>query len=490
MPHVDTFSALIGIVLTAVPSLIVIACLVLRLNRAATRTTLLEERLCQSQLAEEGLSARLENTQQALQAVTAQEQQLSMREAVLQRELEMTRAEHDAALAEEQRQQQALDEQALQVRQLLTENSALQTELREQREHHQQRLQDLQRARDEMKAQFAELATRIFEEREQRFAQNSQQRLGQLLDPLRERLQTFEKRVEESYQHEARERFSLMKELARLQQLNLRLSEEADNLTQALKGQKVQGCWGELVLEKVLEQSGLVNGREYVTQASLTGADGHRFQPDVLIRLPGDRQVVVDAKVSLNAYQQFISAEDEDSRRQAAKRHAQALRTHVKGLSDKDYKRLDELHTLDFVLLFVPIESAFSLALQDDPGLFQEAFSRDIVIVSPTTLLATLRLIESLWRQQRQNLNAREIAEKAGALYDKLVSFVQDLDEIGQRLQQTEKAYQNARNKLRDGRGNLISRSEQIRQLGARVSKRLPEQWLEAAGEEVETADA
>ncbi|MBT9532010.1 MAG: DNA recombination protein RmuC, partial [Pseudomonas sp.] len=323
-----------------------------------------------------------------------------------------------------------------------------------------------------------------FDEREQRFADSSQQRLGQLLDPLKERIQAFEKRVEESYQQEARERFSLGKELERLQQLNQRLGDEATNLTRALKGQKTQGNWGELVLEQVLEHAGLSKGREYLTQVSLSSADGQRFQPDVIIQLPGDKQVVIDAKVSLTAYQALVASEDEVSRGLALKQHVLSLRSHLKGLSVKDYQRLEGLHSLDFVLLFVPIEAAFAAALQGDPGLFQEAYDQHIVIVSPTTLLATLRVIDSLWRQERQSLNAREIAERAGALYDKFVAFVGDLDEVGSRLQQLDKAYAAARNKLTEGRGNLVSRAENLKLLGARASKSLPAELLERAGGE------
>ena len=350
-------------------------------------------------------------------------------------------------------------------------------------------LADLQGARDELRAQFAELAGKIFDEREQRFAETSQQRLGQLLDPLKERIQAFEKRVEESYQNEARERFSLAKELERLQQLNQRLGDEATNLTRALKGQKTQGNWGELVLERVLEHAGLEKGREYQTQVSLKGSDGERFQPDVLIQLPGDKQVVVDAKVSLTAYQALIAAEDEEGRAAALKQHVLSLRSHLKGLSVKDYQRLEGLHSLDFVLLFVPIEAAFSAALQAEPNLFQEAFDRNIVIVSPTTLLATLRVIDSLWKQERQSQNAREIAERAGWLYDKFTLFVADLDEIGTRLQQLDKAYAGARNKLVDGRGNLVRRAEQLRELGARTSKQLPAELLSEAGESLRLDD-
>ncbi|WP_194286818.1 DNA recombination protein RmuC [Pseudomonas helleri] len=442
---------------------------------------MLEERLNMAQLAQDGLSAQLDASRDEIsdlgQANTAKQADL----AALRREVELLQVErdnaHDAAHAWnlERAQKEA------ELRHLGAQAAGLSAELREQQESHQQRLSDLQGSRDELRAQFSELAGKIFDEREQRFAQTSNERLGQLLDPLKERIQSFEKRVEESYQQEARERFSLGKELERLQQLNLRLSDEATNLTRALKGQKTQGNWGELILERVLEHAGLEKGREYQTQVSLKGPDGERFQPDVLILLPGDKQVVVDSKVSLTAYQQFVGADDDVIGQAALKQHVLSLRNHVKGLAGKDYKRLEGLHSLDFVLLFVPIEAAFSAALQAEPNLFQEAFDRNIVIVSPTTLLATLRVIDSLWKQERQSQNAREIAERAGWLYDKFVLFIQDLDEVGNRLQQLDKAYAAARNKLTDGRGNLVSRSEQLKLLGARASKSLPPELLERA---------
>ncbi|TGC22442.1 DNA recombination protein RmuC [Pseudomonas citronellolis] len=442
---------------------------------------MLRERLTTAQLAQDGLGAQLEAEREAFQRLSGRHGELAGEAAALRREVDLGRAERERQQQAERSWQAEREGREEELRRLSAERAALAAELREQQEGHQQRLGDLQAARDELRAQFAELAGKIFEEREQRFAEASQQRLGQLLDPLKERIQAFEKRVEESYQQEARERFSLGKELERLQQLNLRLGEEATNLTRALKGQKTQGNWGELVLERVLEHAGLEKGREYETQVSLRAADGERFQPDVLIRLPGDKQVVVDAKVSLTAYQQFVASDDEVIRQQALKQHVLSLRSHVKGLSGKDYRRLEGLHSLDFVLLFMPVEAAFSVALQAEPNLFQEAFERNIVIVSPTTLLATLRVIDSLWRQERQTQNAREIAERAGALYDKFVLFVQDLDEMGSRLQQLDKAYASARNKLCEGRGNLISRAEQVKLLGARASKSLPGDWLERA---------
>ncbi|WP_416773546.1 DNA recombination protein RmuC [Pseudomonas sp. RHF3.3-3] len=440
-----------------------------------------DERLANAQLAQDGLNAQLDACRDEVsdlgQANAAKQAEL----AALRREVDLLQIERDIARDAAHAWNLERNGKETELRRLDAQVASLNAALREQQEGHQQRLQDLQGSRDELRAQFAEMAGKIFDEREARFAQSSQERLGQLLDPLKERIQSFEKRVEESYQAEARERFSLGKELERLQQLNLRLSDEATNLTQALKGQKTQGNWGELILERVLEHAGLEKGREYQTQVSLKGPDGERFQPDVLILLPGDKQVVVDSKVSLTAYQQYVGAADEVIGQAALKQHVLSLRNHVKGLSGKDYKRLEGLHSLDFVLLFVPIEAAFSAALQAEPNLFQEAFDRQIVIVSPTTLLATLRVIDSLWKQERQSQNAREIAERAGWLYDKFVLFIQDLDEVGSRLQQLDKAYAAARNKLTEGRGNLISRSEQLKLLGARASKSLPADLLERA---------
>ncbi|MBM1182689.1 MULTISPECIES: DNA recombination protein RmuC [Pseudomonas] len=442
---------------------------------------MLEERLNMAQLAQEGLNAQLDASRDEIsdlgQANAAKQAEL----AALSREVELLQVERDNARDAAHAWSLERAQKETELRRLDAQSAAQAAELREQQESHQQRLNDLQGSRDELRAQFAELAGKIFDEREQRFAQTSNERLGQLLDPLKERIQSFEKRVEETYQQEARERFSLGKELERLQQLNLRLSDEATNLTRALKGQKTQGNWGELILERVLEHAGLEKGREYQTQVSLKGPDGERFQPDVLIMLPGDKQVVVDSKVSLTAYQQFVAADDQVIGQAALKQHVLSLRNHVKGLAGKDYKRLEGLHSLDFVLLFVPIEAAFSAALQAEPNLFQEAFDRNIVIVSPTTLLATLRVIDSLWKQERQSQNAREIAERAGWLYDKFVLFIQDLDEVGNRLQQLDKAYAAARNKLTEGRGNLVSRSEQLKLLGARASKSLPPDLLERA---------
>ncbi|WP_294739497.1 DNA recombination protein RmuC, partial [uncultured Pseudomonas sp.] len=296
---------------------------------------MLEERLATAQLAQEGLAAQLDASRDEIsdlsQANAAKQADL----AAVRREVELLQIDRDNARDAAHAWNLDRSSKETELRRLDALAASLRAELREQQESHQQRLNDLQGSRDELRAQFAELAGKIFDEREQRFAETSQQRLGQLLDPLKERIQSFEKRVEESYQSEARERFSLAKELERLQQLNLRLSDEATNLTRALKGQKTQGNWGELILERVLEHAGLEKGREYQTQVSLKGPDGERFQPDVLIMLPGDKQVVVDSKVSLTAYQQYVAEDDQAIGQAALKQHVLSLRNHVKGLAGK-----------------------------------------------------------------------------------------------------------------------------------------------------------
>lgn len=484
----DLTSIVLGIGVAALPALALVLRYQRQLANQQSAAALFEERLSSALLAQEGLTAQLDASRDEISDLSQANSAKQATLAAQGRELELLQIERDNARDAAHAWNLERSAREAELRRLDAQCAGLTAELREQQDSHQQRLNDLQGSRDELRAQFAEMATKIFDEREQRFAQTSQQHLGQLLDPLKERIQSFEKRVEESYQQEARERFSLGKELERLQQLNLRLSDEATNLTQALKGQKTQGNWGELILERVLEHAGLEKGREYQTQVSLKSADGERFQPDVLIMLPGDKQVVVDSKVSLTAYQQYVNATETDVGQAALKQHVLSLRNHVKGLSGKDYNRLEGLHSLDFVLLFVPIEAAFSAALQAEPNLFQEAFDRQIVIVSPTTLLATLRVIDSLWKQERQSQNAREIAERAGWLYDKFVLFIQDLDELGNRLQQVDKAYAAARNKLCEGRGNLISRSEQLKLLGARASKSLPADLLERAMSGAESA--
>lgn len=375
---------------------------------------------------------------------------------------------------------QALREKLVQIQTLREQDQA----------HAHDKFQTLQTAREELKQQFRVLASDILDEKTVRLAENNRVGLGNLLQPLHEKISSFEKKVEETYSREARERFSLEKELRNLQTLNTRLSEDALNLTRALKGDnKAQGNWGEFILSSILDASGLTEGREYETQRTLLASQPHapddgrmiRSQPDVLIYLPDNRQVIVDSKVSLTAYERYCSSDVEEERQHFLQQHVLSLKSHIKQLSEKRYQNLPQLNSLDFVLLFVPIEPAFSLALQKDPGLFNSAFEHQIVLVGPSTLLATLRTIQNIWRYENQSRNAQDIANKAGAMYDKFVNFAEDMDELGKKIDTTRRSYDAAMNKLQLGRGNLISRAETLRELGARASKKQIPDRLEQA---------
>ena len=360
------------------------------------------------------------------------------------------------------------------------DNTRLQTSMKEQRQQAEEKLKLLNEARESLQDGFKNLANEIFESKQKEFKTQSKEQLSGVLDPLHERIKAFEKRVEDTYNSEAKERFSLQKEVRNLQELNARIAQDAVNLTNALKGEsKKQGIWGEMVLERVLESSGLGKGREYDVQVSLKSAEGARLQPDAIVRLPEGKDVVIDSKVSLSAYEKYCSTQDEAESRTALDDHIRSIRTHIKQLSEKDYQALEGIRTLDYVLMFVPIESAFSLATQEDPALYTDALSQQIAIVTPSTLLATLRTIQNMWRIEQQNRNADEIADRAGKLYDKFVNFVADLELIGQRLDSTRGAWDDAWNKLVDGRGNLVKRAEDMKKLGAKVSKSLPQNLVE-----------
>jgi len=366
------------------------------------------------------------------------------------------------------------------------ENTRLQTSMKEQLQQAEEKLKLLNQARESLQDGFKNLANEIFESKQKEFKNQSKEQLSGVLDPLHERIKAFEKRVEDAYNSEAKERFSLQKEVKNLQELNARIAQDAVNLTNALKGEsKTQGIWGEMVLERVLESSGLEKGREYEVQVSLKSEEGSRMQPDAIVRLPEGKDVVIDSKVSLSAYERFYSTDDEAESAAALSRHIQSMRTHIKQLATKDYQSLEGIRTLDYVLMFVPIESAFSLATQEDAELYTDALSQHVAIVTPSTLLATLRTIQNMWRVEQQNRNADEIADRAGKLYDKFVNFVADLELIGNRLESTRGAWDDAWNKLVDGRGNLIKRAEDMKTLGAKVSKSLPQNLVEMPPREI-----
>ena len=347
----------------------------------------------------------------------------------------------------------------------------------------------IERSKEQLGESFKNIANDLLESKSKSFSQSSKENITALLSPLQEKITQFEKRVEETYDKESKERFSLAREIKSLQALNNKISEDAVNLTNALKSDnKAQGAWGEFVLESILEKSGLTKGREYEVQVALKAEDGSKSQPDVIVHLPESRDIVIDSKVSLKAWDAFCSSDKGSDRDALLKQHIASIRQHVKTLSAKDYQNLTGLNSLDYVFLFMPVEAAYSSAVQVDRELFQYAFDRNIIFVVPSTLLTTLRTVQNLWRLAQQNQNANEIADRAGALYDKFVAFVDDLEEIGGRIDATRKSFEKARNKLVSGRGNLVKRAEALRELGAKTSKKQNTKLVDLAddGDEAE----
>ncbi len=359
-----------------------------------------------------------------------------------------------------------------QLTQVTTEHKNLEIKLEEQKE-------ELEKLNERFAHEFKNLANEIFEEKSKKFTEQNKTNIHDLLNPLKEKIGEFQKKVEDSNKEGAERNASLVQQIKHLSDLNKQITKEAENLTKALKGDsKAQGNWGEVILERILEKSGLEKGREYETQVSETGEDGKRYQPDVVIKLPDNKHIIIDSKVSLTAYERFVNEEREDEQLAQLKLHITSIKAHVKGLSEKSYQNLYGLDGLDFVLLFIPIEPAFTLAVQNDPELFNDAYSKNIVIVSPTTLIATMRTIASIWKQEYQNKNAIEIARQGGALYDKFQSFTEDLISIGKHLNGTQKAYQESMKKLSEGSGNLVKRAESLKKLGAKASKQMDERLL------------
>ena len=351
----------------------------------------------------------------------------------------------------------------------------LQTKLAEQKG-------EVEKLQDKFTTEFENLANKIFEEKGNKFSEQNKEKLSEILNPLKEKISDFERKVDETNKENIKGNASLKEQLQSLKEMNQQITQEAKNLTTALKGQsKTQGNWGEFILESILEKSGLVKGREYVVQESITAESGRRFQPDVIINLPENKSIIIDSKVSLIGYEKFISEEDEHQKQLGLREHINSIRAHIKNLSGKNYQNLYQIESLDFVLMFMPIEPAFAYAVQNDPSIFTDAFEQNIVIVSPSTLLATLRTISSIWRQENQNKNAMEIARQAGTLYDKFVNFYNDLLDVGKRLDSAKDSYENAMKKIHDGRGNLISGVEKMKQLGAKASKSLPPAALNRA---------
>jgi DNA recombination protein RmuC len=366
--------------------------------------------------------------------------------------------------------------------QLRSQVAALDATLAAERAAQEEKLALLDDARDQMTHQFRALANDILEEKSRRFTEQNQTNLGQLLDPLKTRLQEFQSKVDQVYVQESKDRSALAQQVTSLLEMNQRLADEAKDLTQALKGStKTQGDWGEVVLERILEAAGLRRGHEYTMQETIARDDATRARPDLILHLPGDRKLVVDAKVSLVDYGTHCATTDEALRKHAAARHCASLREHIRDLASRNYHRLPGLETLDFVILFVPIEPAFLLALETDSNLWVDAWEKNILLVSPSTLLFVVRTVAHLWRQEEQARNVQQIAERGAELYDKFAGFVEDLSKVGARIQQTHDAYEAAFDKLTRGRGNLVRQVEMLRALGVQPTKRLPRQLTQRA---------
>ena len=493
-------ASLLAVIVVAVLAALVVGLVVgLRLAQARTRTTV------DAALAQAGHAAQLELAQ-ARERLRATDQAASALQAELDRARgqaqaardevlrvsasEAQKAQHVASLAERvaDLEQKSRDAAAL----LDARNATLQTAHAElaqartradaERAGAQEKLQLLTEARTALSDQFKTLATEILEEKSRRFAEQNQQNLGTLLDPLRTQLNEFKGKVEEVYVQEGKDRSALSEQVRQLMELNKTLSNDANNLTKALKGSaKTQGNWGELILERVLEASGLEKGRAYHVQVSQRDAEGNLQQPDVVIDLPQERKLVVDAKVSLLAYDQYANADSDALRAAAVRAHLDSVRAHIKGLSAKNYHALYGVKSLDMVVMFVPIEPAFMLAVTQDESLFMEAWQKNVLLVSPSTLLFVVRTIAHLWRQEAQTRNAQDIAKRGAELFDKLSAFVGDLQKVGAKLKDAQSAYDEAEKRLSTGKGNVIRQAQMLKELGVKSTKALPAALVDAA---------
>jgi DNA recombination protein RmuC len=380
---------------------------------------------------------------------------------------------------------QALEAEREKVIALNNSLSASEADYRNLEEKLSERKKEVDTLQERFGAEFKNLANDILEKNSAKFTDLNKNSMSELLNPLKDKILTFEKKVEEAYDKELRDKISLREEVKKLYELNNRISEEANNLTRALKGDtKKQGDWGEVILETVLERSGLTKDREYRKQVISTNAGGETIKPDYLVMLPDNRHIIIDSKVSLVAYENFVNMDDENARPKFLKAHLESMKNHVKILSDKNYFSSLEFNTPDFVLMFVPIESSFSVALQADQELFNYAWEKRIVIVSPTTLLATMRTVASIWKMDKQSQHAFQIAEESGKLYDKFKLFMDDMVKVGNQLNSTRSTYEDAMKKLVTGRGNLVNQAEKIREMGAKNTRKIDEKIRQRALEE------
>ncbi|MEO5559767.1 MAG: DNA recombination protein RmuC [Dokdonella sp.] len=447
-----------------------------RASRDAESATLSEQRDAAAERAD-ALAARVERYERDWNQAEQDLRKLTAHAATQQAQAE--RLGHEVADTRRSR-----DDAQTRLVDLTRQHAALEAGAGAQARAASEKLQLLEQAEQRLREAFQNLANSILEDKAERFREQSAQQLGGLLDPLKLQLKEFRERIDQTHSSDQRERGMLTQEIQTLKQLNQRISEDAINLTRALKGDtRSQGAWGELVLERVLEASGLQQGREYTTQTSFTDADGGRQRPDVIVRLPDDKDVVIDAKVSLVAYERFCAATDDAARASALVEHVASLRRHIDGLSARNYDDLDGLRTLDFVLLFIPIEAAFIEAVRADDRLYTHALGKNISLVSPSTLLATLRTVAHLWRIERRNVNAMEIARRAAQLHDNFALLVDELENLGGQLDKAQKAHGSAMRRLTEGgKGSVLLQVQSLAEMGAPVKKSLPAGLLSAAG--------
>ena len=414
--------------------------------------------------------------------------QQSLQSALLEREAQ---SEKNIRVLEEElsRSREKLEELQDHKEQLGQDLVRRDSEVEQLREKLAEQKKEVAELQETFGKEFENLANKILDEKSVKFTEQNQKNIRNILQPLQEKIQLFEKKVEETRKENYGIHQALKEQLSNLQNQNLKITQEAENLTRALKGDsKMQGNWGELVLERVLEKSGLEKDREYSVQQSFQREDGSRVMPDVIIHLPNGNKMVVDSKVSLTDYERYVNAEEE-AREGFLKEHVNSLKRHVEQLSAKKYEDLYEMESPDFVLMFVPIETAFSIAINYDNALYNKAFERNIVIVTPSTLLATLRTIDSMWSNEKQRRNAIEIARQAGALYDKFEGFVGDLTKVGKKMDEAKTEYRGAMNKLVEGRGNIITSIEKLKKMGAKAKKSIPDSLLKRAGETESNAE-